>query len=157
MYKKFFEFTESPFNLAPDPHFFYHSDIHREALARLTYGLKERVGFIMITGEIGSGKTTLINALLENLGDNILTACINNTRIAEIELLRSILMEFDIKTDSWNKSELITLLNDFLIKKHAGGYNVVLIIDESQNLSLPVLEELRLLSNLETKKEKLLQ
>jgi len=157
MYNKFFGFKESPFNLAPNPHFFFHSTIHREALARLTYGLQERVGFILITGEIGSGKTTLINTLLENVGENILTACINNTRIGEVELLREILNEFELESDSWNKSELIKALNNFLLEKHAQGLNVVLIIDEAQNLTLPVLEEIRLLSNLETKKEKLLQ
>jgi len=157
MYKKIFGFTESPFNLAPDPHFFYHSDIHREALARLKYGLQEKVGFILVTGEIGSGKTTLINTLLEDLGKNTITACINNTRIAEVELIRNILREFDVETDIWNKSELIKVFNNFLIENHAKGNDIVLIIDESQNLTLPVLEEVRLLSNLETQKEKLLQ
>ncbi len=157
MYTQFFNFKEKPFNLTPDPRFLYLSPGHQEALASMLYGIKEKRGFISIIGEIGIGKTTLLHTLFKELGDEVKTIFIFNTKINFIELLQNILTELDLKPVSDNKTALINQLNEYLIARLAANEIVALIIDEAQNLSPEVLEELRMLSNLETPKEKLLQ
>jgi len=157
MYKKFYGLKESPFNLTPDTRFLYLSKGHKEALAHLVYGIGERKGFMLITGEVGSGKTTLCRALVNQLGENTKVALILNSFLSEIELLKSINEEFFLKSDSDSKKVLIDELNKFLIKEHSQGHNVVLIMDEAQNLSPETLEQIRMISNLETETDKLLQ
>jgi len=157
MYKKFYGLKEAPFNLTPDTKYLYLSKGHKEALAHLVYGINERKGFMLITGEIGSGKTTLCRALANQLGENTKVALILNSFLSEIELLKSINEEFFLKIDSDSKKVLIDEFNKFLIKEHSQGHNVVLIIDEAQNLSSETLEQIRMISNLETETDKLLQ
>lgn len=159
MYEAFFGLNESPFNITPDPRFFYLSSQHQEALDHILYGISQRKGFIMVTGEVGTGKTTLSRALLHSLDDTVDTALIFNPSISEIELLQTILKEYRLELPAVgaSKRDYIETLNSFLLKNFSSGRNAVLIIDESQNLSHRVLEELRLLSNLETDREKLLQ
>ena len=157
MYTEFFGFTDKPFDVTPDPRFLYLSPSHQEALASMIYGIRERRGFVSIIGEVGTGKTTLLHTLFNELDKKINTVFIFNTRINFNQLLQNILIELELNPKSTNKSELLYQLNDFLIEKLSLGENVALIIDEAQNLSSAVLEELRMLSNLETDKEKLIQ
>jgi len=158
MYEEFYGLREKPFNLTPDPRFFFLSESHREAFEHLLYGIKEREGFILITGEVGAGKTTLCRALLNKLDSNIInSALILNPMFSGQELLQCILSDFGIQSKATTKKKLLDELNRFLLSKQAANQNSILIIDEAQNLPLPVLEELRILSNLETEKEKLLQ
>ncbi len=157
MYLEFYGLSESPFNLTPDANFLYPSKVHREVLAHLLYGVNSRKGFIMVTGEVGSGKTTLCRALLKKLGSNTEVALVLNSFLSELELLTTVNEDLGINTTGKTKKELIDELNSFLLEQRMKGKNVVLIIDEAQNLSFPVLEQIRMLSNLETEKEKLLQ
>jgi len=159
MYTSYFGFKESPFNLTPDPRYLFLSPHHREALDHLLYGINERKGFIAITGGIGTGKTTLCRALLDQLDESIKSALIFNSFITENELLEIINQEFGIHLDPGvqTKKEHIDSLNQFLLKTFSVGGNAVLLIDEAQNLSDTVLEQIRMLSNLETEKEKLIQ
>ena len=157
MYSKFYGFKEKPFNATPDSKFFFPSSRHLEALNSIRYAIDERKGFVVITGEIGAGKTTVCRALLNKLGINVKAALVNNTHITARELITEILDEFDIEHKGGSKQKLLSLLNRFLINQLANGVNVVLIIDEAQNLTPNVLEEVRMLSNLETEKEKLIQ
>ncbi len=158
MYEEFYGLSEKPFNLTPDPRFFFLSESHREAFEHLLYGIKEREGFILITGEVGAGKTTLCRALLNKLDSNTInSALILNPMFSGLELLQCILSDFGIQSKATTKKKLLDELNRFLLSKQAANQNSILIIDEAQNLPLPVLEELRILSNLETEKEKLLQ
>jgi general secretion pathway protein A len=157
MYLDFYGLSESPFNLTPDANFLYPSRVHREVLAHLLYGVNSRKGFIMVSGEVGSGKTTICRALLKKLGPNTEVALILNSFLSELELLKTINEELGIQTTGQTKKELIDELNRFLLDQRMKGKNVVLVIDEAQNLSFPVLEQIRMLSNLETEKEKLLQ
>ncbi|NQT95632.1 MAG: AAA family ATPase [Candidatus Omnitrophica bacterium] len=157
MYKNFYGLKENPFNATSDPHFLYLSKRHKEALSSLVYGINERKGFIEITGEIGTGKTTLCRALLNELDAKTKTAFILNPRLSEMQLVRAVIEDFGIMVKRNSKIEMIKALNEFLIKQLSAGNNVVLIIDESQNLKNNILEEIRLLSNLETEKEKLFQ
>jgi len=159
MYTSYFGFKESPFNLTPDPRYLFLSPHHREALDHLLYGINERKGFIAITGGIGTGKTTLCRALLDQLDESIKSALIFNSFITENELLEIINQEFGINMDptGGTKKEYIDRLNQFLLETFSGGGNAVLLIDEAQNLSHTVLEQIRMLSNLETEKEKLIQ
>lgn len=157
MYTNHFGFSEKPFNVTPDPSFLYLTAQHQEALAAMGFGILEKMGFISIVGEIGVGKTTLIRFLLDNLDEKIEAILIFNTIGNFEQLLKNILWDLDIATGSKDKFELIQLLNNFLIDKRTAGVTVALIIDEAQNLSNQVLEEIRMLSNLETAKEKLLQ
>ncbi|MCD6459476.1 AAA family ATPase [bacterium] len=157
MYKEFFNFDIMPFNTTPDSSFFFASEQHQEALARLKYAIDQRKGFVLITGEIGSGKTTVCHTLLSQLPGDVKTALITNTRLTGKELLKEICTEFEISTKRLTRLELLHQLNDFLIHQLANENNAVIIIDEAQNLSPRILEELRLISNLETDKEKLVQ
>jgi len=157
MYKNFFSFRERPFKLVPNPAYLFLSKSHEEVLAHLTYALIQGDGFVEITGEVGTGKTTLCRAFLENLENNTKAAYIFNPNLNSIQLLRAINDEFGIGSDGDNTKDLIDRLNSFLIAKKAEGKNVILIIDEAQNLTTKVLEQLRLLSNLETSQDKLIQ
>jgi len=157
MYKEYYHFKENPFSITADPDFFFSSKRHNEAFSHLIYGIKQRKGIVVITGEIGTGKTTLCRTLLNRLDANIKTAFILNPDFSDLQLLQLILRDLGIKTNSKNKFDLINTLNEFLIQETTLGNNVVLIIDEAQNLGVRQLEQVRLLSNLETEKEKLLQ
>lgn len=157
MFEKYFGLTENPFNLTPDPKYLYFSEVHKEALSHLKYGIDEKKGFILITGEVGAGKTTLCRVLLTTLPDTIKTALILNPTLSDIELLQTINQEFGISSGSTSKKALLDELYGFLLDVRTNNKNAVLIIDECQNLSTDVLEQIRMLSNLETEKEKLLQ
>jgi general secretion pathway protein A len=158
MYLDFHGFRENPFNLTPDPRFVFLSRNHKEAFAHLLYGINNRVGFIALTGEVGSGKTTVLRALLSQLdADHHRTALIFNPRLSPPELLQNINREFGIPTDASNSSSLLEALNLFLLQQNTEGRTAVLAIDEAQNLEAPVLEQIRLISNLETDREKLIQ
>ena len=157
MYCPFFGLQEKPFSLTPDPRFLFLSPSHQEALGHLLYGIEERKGFICVTGEVGTGKTLLCRALLDRLGRHVRTALIFNSFLSEIELLRSINEDFGISRGGATRKELIDLLNQYLIGEFSAGRNAVLIVDEAQNLAPPVLEQIRMLSNLETERGKLLQ
>lgn len=159
LYNQYFHFTELPFSIAPDPHFMYMSARHQEGLAHLLYGITIGGGFVSLTGEVGTGKTTLCHCLLQELPKNIDIALILNPKLNAIELLATICDELGI---SYNKNQpslktLVDALNQHLINAHANGRRTVLLIDEAQNLSMEVLEQIRLLTNLETSKTKLLQ
>lgn len=157
MYTKFFGFKESPFNPNPDPRFLYLSQSHREALASMIYGIEQRRGFIAIIGEVGSGKTTLIHSLINSLDNKTQTALIFYPSSTYSDLFRSILMEFNIDTEGKSNFDMRVKFYNFVIDKFRKGENVALIFDEAQNMSPEVLEQLRLLSNLESRQEKLLQ
>jgi general secretion pathway protein A len=157
MYEKFYNFREKPFNTTPDSKFFFPSSKHAEALNSLIYAINERKGFVVITGEIGAGKTTICRTLLNKLNVNTKVATIINTHLTPKDLIAAILDEFDVEYTSGNKQKLLKALNAYLIQQLAADMNVVLIIDEAQNLTPAALEEVRMLSNLETEKEKLIQ
>ena len=157
MYKSFFGFHERPFKLVPDPTFFFLSPSHEEALAHLAFAIRQGEGFALIIGEIGTGKTTLCRQFLENLEENIETAYIFNPTLDPVDLLKSINSELGISSSEDQPRELINRLNTYLLEKKRQGYRVVLIVDEAQNLSFDVLEQLRLLSNLDTTRSKLIQ
>ncbi|NLD36349.1 MAG: AAA family ATPase [Desulfatiglans sp.] len=162
MYNSFFGLTETPFNLTPDPRYLYLSPNHREAIDHLLYGINERKGFILITGGIGAGKTTLCRVLLDRLDEKTKSALILNSYISDIELLKLIVEEFGVGINTGNNREItkkdyVDALNSFLLENFSNGGNAVLLIDEAQNLSRDVLEQLRMLSNLETEREKLIQ
>jgi general secretion pathway protein A len=158
MYLDFYGFREKPFNLTPDPRFVFLSKTHKEAFAHLLYGVNHRVGFIALTGEVGSGKTTVLRALLSQLdADHHRTALIFNPCVSPEVLLQNINREFGIPTNTSNHASFLDSLNVFLLQQNAEGRTVVLVIDEAQDLEAPVLEQIRLISNLETDKEKLIQ
>ena len=157
MYEPFYGFSEKPFNTTPNPKFFFPSVKHTEALNSLVYSINERKGFVVITGEIGSGKTTVTRALLNRLDPNTRTALITNTHLTSKELIAQVLEEFEIEHHSGGKQKMLSLLNNFLIQQLTNDVNIVLLIDEAQNLTPTVLEEVRMLSNLETDSEKLIQ
>lgn len=160
LYQKHFGFTQAPFNITPDPEFLYLSDSHREALAQLSYGVKARKGFVVLTGEVGTGKTTLVHALLNELNGSCQTALIFSSIFSPVDLLRSVCEEFGLVEPQRPLQEIhdyLVSLNEFLLKTYRKGANCALIIDEAQNLSAAVLESVRLLSNFETSKDKLLQ
>lgn len=157
MYEKFYGFSEKPFNTTPDSKFFFASSKHTEALNSLIYAINERKGFVVITGEIGAGKTTVSRTLLNKIDANTKIALITNTHITQKELIEQILDDLGVDYTPGGKQKLIKQLNKFLIEQLSLDVNVVVIIDEAQNLTLKVLEEVRMLSNLETEKEKLIQ
>ncbi len=158
MYLEHYGFREAPFNITPDPRFLYYSARHREALEHLLYGIRERKGFVQITGEVGAGKTTLCRAALERLGPTFRTALILNPVMSSTQLLRTILVELGLKVPGrTDRVAYLEMLNEFLLAQVPRGEDVVLIIDEAQDLSPELLEQVRLLSNLETDRQKLLQ
>lgn len=157
MYKQYFRLREEPFNITPDPRFLYLTAQHREALNHLLYGIRQRKGFICLTGEVGTGKTTLSRALLRELGETFHTALILNPVLTDTQLLRAIVTEFGIETKRRDRLGYLTLLNEFLLKVNSAGQDAVLIIDEAQTMTVDSLEQVRLLSNLETERQKLLQ
>ena len=157
MYKRFFDLRERPFKLVPNPAYLFLSRSHEEALAHLSYAVSEGDGFVAIIGEVGTGKTTLCRTFLESLDERVEAAFIFNPKLDAIQLLKTINDEFGIDSRPDNTKDLIDRLNRFLIEKKAEGQSVILVIDEAQNLSKEVLEQLRLLSNLETTVDKLLQ
>lgn len=157
MYNEFYNFKEDPFNVTSDPEFFFSSKRHAEAFSHLLYGITNRKGIIVMTGEIGTGKTTLCRTLLNNLDRNIKTAFILNPRFSDVQLMQMIIKDLGIPGEYKTKFAIINVLNEFLIHETNAGNNVVIIIDEAQNLAVNQLEQIRLLSNLETEKHKLLQ
>ena len=162
MYRKFFGLKRDPFSIAPDPRYLFMSERHREALAHLLYGVRGGGGFVLLTGEIGAGKTTVCRCFLEQVPKRCNVAYIFNPKLTAIELLQSVCEEFRIPVTlkglaAPTAKEYLDPLNEFLLKTHAAGQSSVLIIDEAQNLSADVLEQLRLLTNLETNERKLLQ
>jgi general secretion pathway protein A len=156
MYNELYGFRESPFNITPDPRFLFFSDRHREAFNHILFGIRERKGFIQVTGEVGAGKTTVCRAILEELGPQVRTALILNPCLTSTQLLRAILTEFGLEAKS-DKVDCLHVLNQFLLEQLAEGNDVVLFIDEAQDLDFELLEQVRLLSNLETDQRKLLQ
>jgi general secretion pathway protein A len=158
MYEAYFGLKENPFTLSPDPQYLYLSPQHREAMNCLIYGIGEKKGFMVVTGGIGTGKTTLCRALLAGLDGKTVSALIFNPALSDIELLKTINQELGIRmAGRGTKKRYIDALNTFLLKNFAAGRNAVLMIDEAQNLSHNVLEQIRMLSNLETVREKLIQ
>lgn len=165
MYEPYFGFAEKPFSLTPDPKYLYRSESHANAFELLHYAIERREGFVVITGDIGTGKTTVCRALLEQTDRRTFTALLLNPFLSEHDLVKTILQDFGVLSRSDmpfggaqpSKQELIAALNDFLLSLVPLGARAVLIIDEAQNLPLPILEQIRILSNLETDKEKLLQ
>lgn len=158
MYSEFFGLNEKPFSITPDPRYLYMTSRHSDALAHLIYGISESGGFIQLTGEVGTGKTTLIRSLLEQMPEAARLAVILNPNLSAIEFLASICEELDIPLpEQHTRSSLISALNRYLLQAHAEGIRVVLIVDEAQTLDAELLEQVRLLTNLETTKQKLLQ
>ncbi|MBI5153856.1 AAA family ATPase [Candidatus Poribacteria bacterium] len=158
MYLQHFGFQAEPFNITPDSRFLFLSHRHKEAMAALLYGIEQRKGFIALTGEIGSGKTTIGRALLKELNkDSIRLALILNPQLSDIELLQAINAEYGLAHESSSRRELLDVLNGYLLREYEAGHNCVLVIDESQRLSPPALEQVRLISNLELETTKLIQ
>ncbi|MCH6257760.1 AAA family ATPase [Puniceicoccaceae bacterium K14] len=158
MYQSFYGLKEMPFNITPDPNFLYLSPTHQEALQHIKYGVAEKKGFIVLTGEVGCGKTTLCRHFIDEIDEEKYeTALILNPRITETQLLTTILAELGEPSEGANKNNLVQQVNDALLKRIQQGKDILLIIDEAQNLTFELLEQLRLLSNLETDKQKLLQ
>ena len=157
MYNDFYRFREAPFNITPDPRFLFFSERHREAFNHILFGIKERKGFIQITGEVGAGKTTVCRAILKELGPTYRTALVLNPTMTSGQLLRTILTEFGLKPGRSDRVSSLDMLNEFLLHEAIIGNDVVLFIDEAQDLDWDLLEQVRLLSNLETEKSKLLQ
>ncbi|MCG6963370.1 MAG: AAA family ATPase [Acidobacteria bacterium] len=157
MYESFYGLAESPFSITPDPRYLFFSRRHREAYDHVLFGITQRCGFIQLTGEVGAGKSTLTRALLERLGEGFATALILNPVMTGIQLLRSIVRELGLEAGGNDRVRLLGRLNDFLLDRAAAGDDVVLFVDEAQDMSDDLLEQVRLLSNLETDDRKLLQ
>jgi len=157
MYNEYYGFREAPFNITPDPRFLFFSDQHREAFNHILFGIRERKGFIQITGEVGAGKTTVCRSILGQLGDRYKTALILNPRLTSAQLVRAVLAELGLPAKRADRAAGLEALNKFLLEQVETGSDVVLIIDEAQDLGDELLEDVRLLSNLETDSRKLLQ
>src|SRR5258705_12815471 len=157
MYLTFYGLTEKPFNATPDPKFLYMSPGHREALAQLVYGTQERKGFIVLTGKVGTGKTTLLHALCQRLNGQSAVAFVVNPALPFDELLEYVLEDLGVAKTGNSRAQRLIALNNFLIERERAGQNTVLIVDEAQNLDAATLEQVRLLSNFETPTHKLLQ
>lgn len=157
MYSEFYGFTSKPFSIVPNPDCLYMTSKHQLALTYLQYGISENLGFILLTGDIGTGKTTLIRHILRQIGTNMEVAVIFNTQISPSQLIEMILTEFELHPESDNKSRNLEILNDFLIDRYMENRKVIIIIDEAQNLSREVLEEVRMLSNLQSESRMLVQ
>ena len=157
MYNDFYGFREAPFNITPDPRFLFFSDKHREAFNHVLFGIRERKGFIQITGEVGAGKTTVCRAILSELGPAYRTALILNPMVTATQMMRTVLTELGLEPRKLDRTAYLEILNRFLLEEAAAGHDVVLLIDEAQDLDPELLEQIRLLSNLETDQRKLLQ
>jgi putative secretion ATPase (PEP-CTERM system associated) len=157
MYEQFFNLRTKPFELVPDPQFLYPSKSHKKAIMYLDYGIREKVGFILLTGEIGSGKTTVLRNLINGLTGKATLSKVCNTVVSSTQLIALINEDFGLQVTGKDRIAMLRDLNDFLVDQYARGNQSILVIDEAQNLSLKLLEEVRLLSNLETDKQKLLQ
>jgi general secretion pathway protein A len=157
VYLDYYGLKEPPFNITPNPRYLFYSAKHREALNHLLYGIRERKGFVQITGEVGAGKTTLCRALLEQLGSNYSTALILNPVLSPEQLVKAIAMEYGLQVKGLDLLETLAEINFFLLRQIEQHRESVLIIDEAQNLTCELLEQVRLLSNLETDDRKLLQ
>ncbi len=157
MYLKFYALQQPPFDITPNPSFLFHSTKHREAFNHLLYGIRERKGFVQLTGEVGAGKTTLCRALLEQLDDKFSTALILNPVLNADELMKAIAREFGLDVKGKDRLDIVAAIGDFLLKQVEEKKDAVLIIDEAQNLTEDLLEQVRLLSNIETDDRKLLQ
>ena len=157
MYLEFYGLTEPPFDITPNPRFLFYSAKHREAFNHLLYGIRERKGFVQMTGEVGAGKTTLCRAMLEQLDGQYATALILNPIMSPDELMKAVAVEFGLSVKGMDRLDTLGAINQFLLKQVEGGKDAVLIIDEAQDLTDELLEQVRLLSNLETDNRKLLQ
>ncbi len=157
MYLEFYGLKKRPFDMTPDPAFFFPSQRHTEALSSLIYAVKEKRGFVVVTGEIGSGKTTVCRTLLQKLDPAAKVAVITNTTLTAKQLLEAVCVQFGLPTEKHNKVSLLSKLNRFFLEQNDAGSTVVLIVDEAQNLSVKALEEIRLISNMETDTQKLVQ
>jgi general secretion pathway protein A len=164
MYEEYYGLTEPPFSLTPDPHYFYRSESHNRAHELLSYGISRREGFMVLYGDIGMGKTTLCRTVLETTKTNVHTALLLNPFLSETDLIKAILDDFGVVDSEkrkastlGNKQDMINALNEFLLKNNEDGGRAVVLIDEAQNIPLPTLEQIRVLSNLETDKQKLIQ
>ena len=157
MYESFYGFKEKPFDLHPDPDYLYMSRVHENTYTHLEYAIVENKGFVVVAGEIGSGKTTLTNYLLNKIGEEIQVGLVNNTNILPAEFLKMVCKEFELDPKTNDKAELIDIFSGYLIDQFAAGERVVLIIDEAQNLTNDTMEEIRMLSNIETEKHHLIQ
>jgi len=158
MYNAFFGFTQNPFNMSPDPSFLFRSSQHEEALANLIYGVQSRKGFIALTGEVGTGKTTMLECLRDFLNaQHIAFASLFNSRLSVEQFFELLAYDFDLRCNRLSKTEVLLSLNNLLLERAGGGRTTVLIVDEAHNLEWDVLEEIRLLGNLENKRGKLLQ
>ncbi|MBI5837801.1 MAG: AAA family ATPase [Candidatus Eisenbacteria bacterium] len=157
MYESFYGFSEKPFSLTPDPRFLYLSRAHRDALAYLTYGLAEHKGFLVVVGEAGTGKTTLARAVAEKFQDSTRLSFVLTTKLSMKQLLTMAMHDLGLRTKGLDKAGLLIAFNEYLLEQLQQKHSVVLIVDEAQNLSRTVLEELRMLSNLETSRDKLVQ
>ena len=158
MYRKFYGLTRNPFEISPDPYFFYPTPRHNEALANLNYGVQRRKGFVVVTGEVGTGKTLLVRCLLDALNRNQISfAYVFNPRLSVLDFLRYVLTDLRLPMTGKTKSEMLAHLNNYLIARYRRGTTAALIVDEAQLLSWELMEEIRLLTNLETSQQKLLQ
>lgn len=157
MYNEFYGLKAAPFDITPNPRFLYQSTKHREAFNHLMYGIRERKGFVQLTGEVGAGKTTLCRALLEQLNGDYSTALILNPVLNPDELMRAIATEYGLNVKGLDRMETIAAISDYLLKQTLAGKETVLIVDEAQNLTEDLLEQVRLISNIETDDRKLLQ
>src|SRR3984893_8226551 len=158
MYNAYFGFSETPFSLSPDPAFLYRSEQHEEALANLIYGVQSRKGFIALTGEVGTGKTTMLECLRDFLNSQqIAFASLFNSRLTVEQFFEMLAYDFDLRCNRLSKTEVLLSLNNMLLERAGAGRNTVLVVDEAHNLDWDVLEEIRLLGNLENRRGKLLQ
>jgi general secretion pathway protein A len=157
VYLEFHGLKLAPFDITPNPRFLFHSPKHREAFNHLLYGIRERKGFVQLTGEVGAGKTTLCRALLEHLDGRYATALILNPMLSGDELMKAIAMEYGLEVKGKDRLETMAILSDFLLRQTLAGRETVLIVDEAQNLTEDLLEQVRLISNIETDDRKLLQ
>jgi general secretion pathway protein A len=157
VYLEYYRLSHAPFDITPNPRFLFHSTKHREAFNHMLYGIRERKGFVQLTGEVGAGKTTLCRALLEQLDSNFSTALILNPVLSADELMQAIATEFGLNVKGRDRLETVSIIGEFLLKQIEQGKETVLIIDEAQGLTEDLLEQVRLLSNIETDDRKLLQ
>jgi general secretion pathway protein A len=157
VYLEYYSLRQAPFDITPNPRFLFHSSKHREAFNHLLYGIRERKGFVQLTGEVGAGKTTLCRALLEKLDGNYSIALILNPALDHHELIKAIATEYGLAVKGKDRLETIAAISEFLLKQAAAGRETVLIVDEAQNLTEDLLEQVRLISNIETDDRKLLQ